>query len=186
MFRSIRASARHYRRPGRLRHDEPRRVARARRHAYGCRARAARTARMATPPARGQGKVRAGVAVIGAMAGRKWRGVHRRRGGLPAQSLAPRRGAGVPGSGRGVGTDRDHARAPGGLARDAAWRGARAGIGDGMSWPWRRRGANVAASTERAENDALRRLRRAHGDTEAIDRRAAELARELPAGELYM
>lgn len=55
-----------------------------------------------------------------------------------------------------------------------------------MSWPWRRRGANVAASTERAEMDAQRRLQRAHGDSEAIDRRAAELARELPAGELYM
>jgi hypothetical protein len=54
-----------------------------------------------------------------------------------------------------------------------------------MNWPWRRRGANVAASTELAELDAQRRLRRAHGDTEAIDRRAAELARELPAGELY-
>lgn len=44
----------------------------------------------------------------------------------------------------------------------------------------------MAANTERAELDALRRLRRAHGDTEAIDRRAVELARELPAGELYL
>ena len=55
-----------------------------------------------------------------------------------------------------------------------------------MNWPWRRRGANVAASTQRAELDAQRRLRRAHGDSEAIDARAAELARELPAGELYL
>jgi hypothetical protein len=55
-----------------------------------------------------------------------------------------------------------------------------------MRWPWRRAEGSVAASTERAERDAQARLRRAHGDSEAIDARAAELARELPAGELYL
>lgn len=54
-----------------------------------------------------------------------------------------------------------------------------------MSWPWKRRGAPVAEDTAEALRDAERRLRRAHGETWAIDRRAAELAGELPAGELY-
>ena len=54
-----------------------------------------------------------------------------------------------------------------------------------MRWPWRRRRAEVAESTDRALLDAQARLRAAHSETEAIDRRAAELARELPASELY-
>lgn len=53
-------------------------------------------------------------------------------------------------------------------------------------WPWRRRRSEAAEYAARAERDALARLRRAHGASEAIDRRAAELARELPAGELYL
>lgn len=53
-------------------------------------------------------------------------------------------------------------------------------------WPWRRRAGEAVEHTARAERDAQERLRAAHGDTWAIDRRAAELARELPAGELYL
>jgi hypothetical protein len=44
----------------------------------------------------------------------------------------------------------------------------------------------VTEHTDQALRDAEERLRRAHGDTWAIDRRAAELAAELPAGELYL
>ena len=54
-----------------------------------------------------------------------------------------------------------------------------------MKWPWQRRTDRVDADTERALRDAQRRLRAARGQTDAIDARAAELARELPAGELY-
>lgn len=53
-------------------------------------------------------------------------------------------------------------------------------------WPWKRRRDLVAESTDRALRAAQARLQAAHGDTWAIDRRAAELARELPAGELYL
>lgn len=53
-------------------------------------------------------------------------------------------------------------------------------------WPWRRKGARVVDDTERAVRDAEMRLREAHGQSWAIDRRAEELARELPAGELYL
>jgi hypothetical protein len=55
-----------------------------------------------------------------------------------------------------------------------------------MRWPWQRRGGRVAGHTDRAELDAQRRLRQAHWDSEAIDARAAELVRDLPAGELYL
>lgn len=55
-----------------------------------------------------------------------------------------------------------------------------------MRWPWARRGVGAAEHTAEALRDAQRRLQQAHGDTWAIDRRAAELARELPAGELYL
>lgn len=53
-------------------------------------------------------------------------------------------------------------------------------------WPWKRREARVAGDTDRAVRDAERRLQEAHGQTWAIDRRAAELAAELPAGGLYL
>jgi hypothetical protein len=55
-----------------------------------------------------------------------------------------------------------------------------------MRWPWQRQHARAAEHTDRAERDAQRRFWRAVGDSEAIDRRAAELAGELPAGELYL
>jgi len=55
-----------------------------------------------------------------------------------------------------------------------------------MRWPWQRRHERVAESTDRVLRDAEARLRAAYGQTWAIDRRAAELARELPAGELYL
>lgn len=55
-----------------------------------------------------------------------------------------------------------------------------------MRWPWTRRVEDAARDTDRALRDAEARLRRAHGQTWAIDRRAAELARELPAGGLYL
>ena len=53
-------------------------------------------------------------------------------------------------------------------------------------WPWKRRETRVAVDMSDAVREAQERLRLAHGDTWAIDRRAAELARELPAGELYL
>lgn len=55
-----------------------------------------------------------------------------------------------------------------------------------MRWPWARQTERVAEHTDQAEMDAQRRLQQAHGESWAIDRRAAELARELPAGELYL
>lgn len=55
-----------------------------------------------------------------------------------------------------------------------------------MRWLWQRRAARVAEDTARAVRDAEERLRRAQGQTEAIDRRAWQLAHELPAGELYL
>lgn len=53
-------------------------------------------------------------------------------------------------------------------------------------WPWKRRGGEVAESIARAERDAWERLRQAHGQSESIDAHASELARALPAGELYL
>jgi hypothetical protein len=44
----------------------------------------------------------------------------------------------------------------------------------------------VAEHITRAEVSAQARLRQARLQSEAIDARAAELARELPAGELYL
>lgn len=55
-----------------------------------------------------------------------------------------------------------------------------------MRWPWKRKQGERLVEAERELRDAQRRFWRAVGETEAIDRRAAELARELPAGELYL
>jgi hypothetical protein len=55
-----------------------------------------------------------------------------------------------------------------------------------MRWPWQRRETEPVEYPHRALRDAERRFWRAVGETEAIDRRAAELARDLPAGVLYM
>ena len=55
-----------------------------------------------------------------------------------------------------------------------------------MRWPWQRRADRVAEDTARAVRVAEARLRAAQAQTDAIDAAAAELARELPAGGLYL
>lgn len=55
-----------------------------------------------------------------------------------------------------------------------------------MRWPWTRPEVPRAEYPAEALRDAQERLRRAHEQSDAIVRRAEELARALPAGGLYL
>jgi hypothetical protein len=52
-----------------------------------------------------------------------------------------------------------------------------------MRWPWQRRRADVVEPASQALREAQGRLRRAYGQTQAIEA-AGERVAELPAGEL--
>ncbi len=59
-----------------------------------------------------------------------------------------------------------------------------------MRWPWQRReprptSLGTLAATQRAE-EAQRRAQAAYAQSDAIARRAEDLVRDLPAGELYL
>ena len=54
-----------------------------------------------------------------------------------------------------------------------------------MRWPWQRQTRLAAERAEEELREVQRRFWRAVGDAPHVDRRAAELARELSAGELY-
>lgn len=51
-------------------------------------------------------------------------------------------------------------------------------------WPWRRARASAAEHAERELRESQRRFWRAVRDAPLVEDRAAELARELPPGEL--
>lgn len=55
-----------------------------------------------------------------------------------------------------------------------------------MRWPWQRPQTSAAEHAERELFDAQRRFWRAVRDAPYVEDRAAELVRELPAGELYL
>lgn len=54
-----------------------------------------------------------------------------------------------------------------------------------MRWPWQRPHSEAAEHAERELFESQRRFWRAVRDAPLVEDRAAELVRELPAGELY-
>lgn len=54
-----------------------------------------------------------------------------------------------------------------------------------MRWPWQRPHSDAVEHAERELFEAQRRFWRAVRDAPLVEDRAAELVRELPAGELY-